>query len=39
MQGLSAALKEYGTPLKIFSDNGTEFVAKPVKAFLKELRV
>ena len=39
VQGLSAAFKEYGIPLKIFSDNGTEFIAKPVKVFLKELSV
>ena len=39
VQGLSAAFKEYGIPLKIFSDNGTEFVGKNVEAFLKELGV
>ena len=39
VQGLSAAFKEYGISLKIFSDNGTEFVAKSVMAFLKELSV
>ena len=37
--GLSKAFKEYGIPLKVFSDNGTEFLARPVKAFLKELSI
>ena len=37
IEALSIAFKEYGIPLKIFSDNGTEFVARPVKAFVKEL--
>ena len=30
IEGLSAAFKEYGIPLKIFSDNGTEIVDRPV---------
>ena len=39
IETLSGAFKEYGIPLKIFSDNGTEFVARPVKEFLKQLGV
>ena len=39
IEGLSKGFKSYGIPLKVFSDNGTEFLAKSVKAFLKELNV
>ena len=39
IDGLSKAFKLYGIPLKVFSDNGTEFLAKSVKTFLKELNI
>ena len=39
IQALSEIFKEYGIPLKIFTDKGTEFLNKHVKAFLKELNV
>jgi len=39
IEGLTKVFKEYGIPLKLFSDNGTEFLARPVKAFLKELNI
>jgi len=39
IEGLTKAFKEYGIPLKVFSDNGTEFLARPVKMFLKELNI
>lgn len=39
IEGLSKAFKLYGIPLKVFSDNGTEFLAKSVKSFLKELNI
>ena len=39
IEAMSTVFKEYGIPLKIFTDNGSEFLNKDVRAFLKELNV
>ena len=39
IQAISQIFKECGIPLKIFTDKGTEFLNKHVKAFLKELNM
>ena len=39
MEAMTTAFKEYGIPLKIFTDKGTEFLNKDVEAFLKELNI
>ena len=36
---MTLVFKEYGIPLKIFTDKGTEFLNKDVEAFLKELNI
>jgi len=36
---LTKVFKEYGIPMKVFTDKGTEFLNKDVKALLKELGV
>ena len=35
IEAMTTIFKEYGIPLKIFTDWGTEFLNKDVKAFLK----
>ncbi len=39
IDGMTKIFKEYGIPLKIFTDKGTEFLNKDVKSFLKEINV
>ena len=36
---MTTVFKEYGIPLKIFTDKGTEFLNKDVETFLKELNI
>ena len=39
IEAMTTVFKEYGIPLKIFTDKGTEFLNKDVEAFLKELNI
>ena len=39
IEAMTTIFKEYGIPLKIFTDKGTEFLNKDVEAFLKELNI
>jgi len=39
IEGLALIFKEYGIPLKVFTDKGTEFLAKPVADLFKELGI
>ena len=39
IEAMTTVFKEYGIPLKIFTDKGTEFLNKEVEAFLRDLNV
>lgn len=39
VEALSKIFKEYGIPLKVFTDKGREFLNKDVKVFLEELGI
>ena len=36
---MTTVFNEYGIPLKIFTDKGTEFLNKEVEAFLRDLNI